>query len=679
MFRIRGRWLIALLTVVASLSFALPASAVNGNAGLLNSTFTANFAANGGPYMFGLEAAEQPDGKIVLGGEGATRIKRLNADGTLDAAFQSALGTGFNDTVTSVAIHPDGGIIVGGIFTAFNGVTVGPVVRLTSSGALDGTFSANARTVIGQPLNFGFARVQAVAVSSGKIYVGGELYGGTAGTVNLVRLNNDGTLANSYYPYLDGQVVTILPLPNGNTLIGGAFSGWGISPKVMMIDSSDQVDTTFGANLKGTAGGTPNGDVIALGLATNGDIYLGGSFTSFGSAPVGRLARVSPTGVLNTTFNSNIGTGPDDNVNSIVPQLDGNVFAVGNFMNFNGTSVGMAVELNADGTRNSTFMGNFGTGFDNFHSYAIGLSTGDILAFGRFGRVNTVSVSSLAAIQATPTYTVRYNSNGGSGSVPTNQTFLTSTTIASGSGLTRSGYTFGGWNTAQAGNGTPIAAGSTYSTAADLTAWAKWSPLSYTVTYSTGMGGSSVSAGSYSTGSSFTAASAPTRSGYTFANWTITDSDSSTHTVNAAASYAPVGFGNVTAAANWNPNSYTVTYSTGTGGSSVSAGSYSTGGTFTAATAPTRSGYSFTNWTITDSDSSTHTVNAGASYTPVGLGNITAEANWTASVPAPSASATNGSTGLAYTGISSALILFPIVLLIPGFLMLTIARRNAWK
>src|SRR6185503_16953794 len=62
------------------------------------------------------------NGKWLIGGSFTTyngiprtRIARINADGTLDATFDA--GTVLNGTVTSMAVQPDGKIIVVGAFT----------------------------------------------------------------------------------------------------------------------------------------------------------------------------------------------------------------------------------------------------------------------------------------------------------------------------------------------------------------------------------------------------------------------------------------------------------------------------------------------------------------------------------------------------------------------------------
>ena len=659
MCRVRnlGRVVAGVVAALATVFVALPASASNPTDGTLNSSFMSNYQASG-VYMFYSAAAEQPDGKILLGGEFSGGLSRLNANGTADTTFNTALGTGFTDTqlsavVTAVAVQADGSILVGGVFNRFNGVPVGPVVRLTSAGALDATFSANAATVVGARVSGqGLNSVQAIAVSSGRIYVGGSFTGGTAASSYLVHLNSNGTQAASSYNLLDGAVATIEPLADGSTLLGGSFTGWGLSPKVMRIDASDNIDTGFTS----MSLGVPNGDVYSIAQAPNGDIFYGGDFTAIGSTPSVRVAKSSSTGALDTSFSLGIGSGPDATVLSVAPQADGRVAVVGQFQNFDGVAANFISERTTTGLADTTFRANAGAGLDNYHSHAITLSTGNVLVFGRFGCyagsypncTGGTVVNALANINATPTYTLRYHANGGAGATPSNQTFLTSATVATGTGLNRPGYTFQRWNTAQGGGGTNINAAATYNTAADADLWAVWSANPYSVTYSTGSGGSAVTAGTYSTGGSFTAAAMPTRAGYTFTNWTITDSDSSTHTVNAGASYTPVGYGNITAAANWTVDPYSVSYQANGGSGSVAATPFNVTAPATIAggTALSNPGYSFTGWNTAALGGGTPYA-AGASYST--LANLVLQAQWAPTTQQVSYFA-NGGSGSVPTG-----------------------------
>ena len=89
--------------------------------------------------------AVQPDGKVVLGGEfmqvgglPLTRLARLNPDGSVDPTFQP--GAGANNTVYALAVQPDGGILVGGNFTAINTTNLVRYARLRPNGAVDPVF-----------------------------------------------------------------------------------------------------------------------------------------------------------------------------------------------------------------------------------------------------------------------------------------------------------------------------------------------------------------------------------------------------------------------------------------------------------------------------------------------------------------------------------------------------------
>lgn len=80
---------------------------------------------------------------------------------------------------------------------------------------------------------------------------------------------------------------------------------------------------------------------------------------------------------------------------------------------------------------------------------------------------------------AATNYTLTYHINGGTGSTPNSVTDEEGTTITlnNGSGISRSGYTFAGWNTAENGSGTDYAAGSSYTLTADITLYAKWTQV----------------------------------------------------------------------------------------------------------------------------------------------------------------------------------------------------------
>lgn len=92
----------------------------------------------------------QPDGKVVICGiftavNGVPRsgIARLNTNGTLDTSFDP--GTGFNGTPMCMVIRPDDRILVGGLFTQYNGTSSKFLVQLNPNGTIDPTFDVGTK------------------------------------------------------------------------------------------------------------------------------------------------------------------------------------------------------------------------------------------------------------------------------------------------------------------------------------------------------------------------------------------------------------------------------------------------------------------------------------------------------------------------------------------------------
>ena len=80
-------------------------------------------------------------------------------------------------------------------------------------------------------------------------------------------------------------------------------------------------------------------------------------------------------------------------------------------------------------------------------------------------------------------YQISYNSNNGTGTVPSTQYKIHGTSITLGSNsLTRTSYTANGWNTSSSGTGTQYTSGATYSDdTASRTLYANWTPQTCTL------------------------------------------------------------------------------------------------------------------------------------------------------------------------------------------------------
>src|SRR5205823_5680491 len=88
--------------------------------------------------------AVQADGKILvrgnftaLGGQLRSHFGRVNADGTIDLAFDPSPRGG---DVASIALQADGRILLGGSFTNLTGQSRNHIGRLNADGSLDMTF-----------------------------------------------------------------------------------------------------------------------------------------------------------------------------------------------------------------------------------------------------------------------------------------------------------------------------------------------------------------------------------------------------------------------------------------------------------------------------------------------------------------------------------------------------------
>jgi uncharacterized delta-60 repeat protein len=272
--------------------------------------------------------ALQPDGQIILGGNFIiyngfyiNRIVRLNSDGNIDFGFYFNSGNGvdspfYSDTyVVSVVIQPDGKILIGGLFTRYNGVDRYFTARVNSDGSLDNTFAGSgANTIV-----YSFA-----LQSDGKILVVGAFtYYNGANQNRIARLNSDGSIDTNFNPGsgVDEQVSTIALQPDGKILLSGVFTHYNDKfasenrNRIVRLNRDGSLDNSF------NAGDGANSAVYSLALQLDGRILLGGSFTSINGVSRRGIARLNADGSLDNSFNP--GSGTNNIVTSLSLQPDG--------------------------------------------------------------------------------------------------------------------------------------------------------------------------------------------------------------------------------------------------------------------------------------------------------------------------------------------------------------------
>ena len=170
---------------------------------------------------------------------------------------------------------------------------------------------------------------------------------------------------------------------DGKTIIGGSFSQWNGTNvgRIVRLNSDGTLDTAFTTN-NGT--GANASFVYEIAVQSDGKILVSGQFTAWNGTTVGRIVRLNSDGTLDTTFTTNTGTGTNNIIRSIAVQSDGKILVSGQFTSWNGTNVGYIVRLNSDGTRDTTFTTNNGTGANNI-VYSIAIQPdGKILVGGQF-------------------------------------------------------------------------------------------------------------------------------------------------------------------------------------------------------------------------------------------------------------------------------------------------------
>jgi uncharacterized delta-60 repeat protein len=114
------------------------------NDGNLDSSFNFNINTAFGNYStLNINLAIQNNAKIIIVGNfydpinntNNHNIIRLNPDGTIDTTFNS--GIGCNNEIRSTSIQPDGKIIIGGIFTSYDGIGRNRIARINGDSTLD--------------------------------------------------------------------------------------------------------------------------------------------------------------------------------------------------------------------------------------------------------------------------------------------------------------------------------------------------------------------------------------------------------------------------------------------------------------------------------------------------------------------------------------------------------------
>jgi uncharacterized delta-60 repeat protein len=326
-----------------------------------NGTLDATFGTQGlvithipGPSgnEFGYDVALQPDGKIVVVGHkfeahAEMLAVRYLTNGSLDPSFGVngivRLTPATESFANSIALQPDGRILLGGLTNGATGPSSISVVRLQPNGSLDSTFGTG-----------GLATIDA----SGN---------GTGGTMFDLALQADGRIV------VTGFVRPDPLLPEDTQLATARFTAAGLP------------DSTFGTNGVVRTNVGPQDDVgIALAIQPDGRVVVGG-YTRVADQEA-LVVRYTTSGALDASFGTggiaSLSLGVQNQARALIVQPDAKIVTAGlrgpDFMLARFTSTGT---LDASFGTNGTLVTSTSTGRDEANGIQIP-SPNTLLAVG---------------------------------------------------------------------------------------------------------------------------------------------------------------------------------------------------------------------------------------------------------------------------------------------------------
>ena len=225
--------------------------------------------------------------------------------------------------------------------------------------------------------------------------------------------------------------------------------------------------------------------------------------------------------------------------------------------------------------------------------------------------VKTAEQHALIATWTANTYTVTFNTNGGTVS-PTSNTVTYDSAYRTLPAPTKTGYIFAGWKL----NGNAVTANTVVKTAQNHTLDATWTANTYTVTFNAGSGTVSPTSKTVIYDSAYGTLPVPTKTGYTFAGWTLNGNAVTADTIVKTAQDHALD-------PTWTANTYTVTFNANGGTVSSSSKTVTYDNAYGILPIPTKTGYTFAGWNLNGNAVTAGTIVKTAQ-------NHTLDATWTA-------------------------------------------------
>ncbi|HRY51520.1 MAG TPA: M12 family metallo-peptidase [Candidatus Paceibacterota bacterium] len=352
----------------------------------------------------------QPEGQCALGYPSVTVVTLQSrgpaAPGALDLSYHT--GNGADGRVLAMLARPDGGLLIAGEFLHVQGISRGRIAELTPTGALSSGFDP------GRGAKYAICAL--AAASDRMVYIGGE-FNEVNGTNrgHIARLFPTGLLDLSFKPHAQddfnpdnglGDSVYALSLQSdGQIVAGGRFTTVNQRPclHVARFRSNGSHDSTFAMD------NGPDAPVYALAIQPDGKILLGGDFTTLKNHPCPGLARLTPGGDLDPSFNPPLGL--QGQVRALALQADGRVLAAGRFLLTSGLAWTNLARFNPDGSPDLSFGNSTGPN-DTVHCLAI-QSDGRIILGGAFTDLGGTPRNRVGRLNSDGSLDGRFNAGSG--------------------------------------------------------------------------------------------------------------------------------------------------------------------------------------------------------------------------------------------------------------------------
>jgi len=328
-------------------------------------------------------------------------------------------GTGFDAPLNSLITQADGKVVCVGSFTTYNGTaTPGYVVRLNNNGTIDNTFVVTT--------GFDLAPTSLAQQADGKIvFIGGFTdYNGNT-VKSIARINTNGSYDATFIQGggVGGVCNKIKIQTDQKILIAGGFSMNydGNTGSLIRILPNGTIDGTFTLGQVGGPSFIPQ--IVDFVIQADGKYVIVGDFNQYAlSGVVGYgIIRVNTNGTYDNTLVT--GVGFDFQPTCVAIQTDQKLLVGGFFTSYKGSTCAYAIRIASNGNVDSVFTG---TSFDSSVTSILYLTSGKFVLSGAFTTYNGTSANGIIRLNSDTTKDTTWNYGTGFGG--TGQGVLTANT-----------------------------------------------------------------------------------------------------------------------------------------------------------------------------------------------------------------------------------------------------------